>query len=68
MKAFEFTAVVLKGETSRTPLTSVTRFPEYYTYNNEQSVKKRTNPVERFIEFLEANREHITNNKIFGLE
>ena len=66
IKAFEFTAFALKGGTSRTPLISGSRFPEYYTYNHEQSVKLLTNHVERFIEFLEANREHITNTKIFG--
>ena len=66
VKAFEFTAFALKGGTSRTPLISGTRFPEYYTYNHEKSVKLLTNHVERFIEFLEANREHISNTKIFG--
>ena len=68
IKAFEFTAYALKGGTSRTPLISGTQYPEYYTYNNEQTVKLLTAHVEHFIEFLEANRESITDKKIFGLE
>lgn len=66
IKAFEYTAFVLKGGTDRTPLISGTRYPEYYTYNHEQTVKLLTNHVERFIEFLEANRESITDKKIFA--
>lgn len=66
VSAFEYTAYVLKGGTSRTPLISGTRYPEYYTYNHEQSVKLLTAHVERFIEFLEANKELITDKKIFG--
>ena len=68
IKAFEFTAYALKGGTSRTPLISGTQYPEYYTYNHEQTVKLLTAHVEHFIEFLEANRESITDKKIFGLE
>lgn len=64
--AFEYTAFALKGGTSRTPLITGTRYPEYYTYNHEQSVKLLTNHVERFIEFLESNRDLITDKKIFG--
>ena len=68
VKAFEYTAYALKGGTSRTPLISGTCYPEYYTYNHEQSVKMLTNHVERFIEFLEANRDLITDKKIFAEE
>lgn len=66
VKAFEFTAYQMKGGTSRTPLISGTRYPEYYTYDHEKSVKMLTNHCERFIEFLEANREYITDKKVFG--
>lgn len=68
VKAFEYTAYQLKGGTSRTPLISGTQYPEYYTYNHEQTVKLLTAHCEHFIEFLEANREFITDKKIFGLE
>ena len=66
VSAFEYTAFALKGGTSRTPLISGTRYPEYYTYNHKQSVKLLTAHVERFIEFLEANKDLITDKKIFG--
>ena len=65
---FEYTAYQMKGGTSRTPLISGERHPEYYTYNHEQTVKRLTNHVERFIEFLEVNKELITDKKIFGGE
>ena len=68
VSAFEYTAFALKGGTSRTPLISGTRYPEYYTYNHEQTVKQLTQHVERFIEFLEANRNLITDKKIFAEE
>lgn len=68
ISAFEYTAYQLKGGTSRTPLISGTRYPEYYTYDHGKTVKLLTNHVERFIEFLEANRELITDKKIFGNE
>lgn len=66
IKAFEYTAYQLKGGTSRTPLIFGVRYPEYYTYNHAQTVKLLTGHVERFIEFLEANKEMITDTKIFG--
>lgn len=66
VKAFEYTVFVLKGGTSRTPLISGTLYPEYYTYSHEQTVKLLTSHVEHFIEFLEANRELISDDKIFG--
>lgn len=68
VRAFEYTAYLLKGGTSRTPLISGTRYPEYYTYNHEQTVKLLTGHVEHFIEFLEANKHLITDKKIFAIE
>lgn len=68
IKAFEYTAYQLKGGTSRTPLISGTQYPEYYTYNHEQTVKLLTTHCEQFIEFLEVNKELITDKKIFGLD
>lgn len=66
VKAFEYTAYQLKK--SRTGLISGTRYPEYYVYDHEQTVKLLTMHVERFIEFIEANRDCITNKKIFANE
>ena len=64
VKAFEYTAYQLKK--SRTGLISGTRYPEYYVYDHAQSTALLTAHVEGFIEFLEANRELITDKKIFG--
>ncbi len=64
VKAFEYTAYQLKK--SRTGLISGTRYPEYYVYDHEQTVKLLTRHVERFIEFIEANRDCITDKKIFN--
>lgn len=68
VSAFEYTAYLLKGGTSRTPLISGTRYPEYYTYDHGKTVALLTAHVEHFIEFLEANRELITDKKIFAEE
>lgn len=67
VSAFEYTAFQLKGGSSRNPLISGTRYPEYYTYNHEMTIKLLTGFAERFIEFLEENKELITDKKIFGL-
>lgn len=66
ISAFEYTIFVLRGGTSRTPLISGVRNPEYYTYNHAQTKKMLTAHVELFIEFLEANRALITDKKIFN--
>lgn len=65
---FEFTVYVLKGGTSRSPLISGTQFKEVYTYDHEQSKAMLTQQCERIIDFLEENRELITNDRIFGKE
>jgi hypothetical protein len=67
VKAFEFTAYKLTGGTSRTPLISGVQYPEYYAYSHEESRQLLADHCEAFIEFLEANRELITDKKIFNL-
>lgn len=64
VKAFEYTAYQLKK--SRTGLISGTRYPEYYVYDHAQSTAMLTAHCEAFIEFLEAHRELITDEKIFN--
>lgn len=63
---FEFTVYVLKGGTSRTPLITGTQYKEVYTYDHGQARMMLTQQCERLIEFLEENRELITNMKVFG--
>lgn len=68
INSFEFTAYVLKGGTSRTPLITGVQYPEVYQYDHEQSKVLLKDICERFIEFLEDNRGSITNKKIFNEE
>ena len=65
---FEFTVYVLKGGSSRTPLITGTQYREVYTYDHEQARTMLTQQCERLIEFLEENRNLITNDRIFGKE
>lgn len=66
VKAFEFTAYALKGGTSRTPVIDGIQYPELYVYNHDESRELLRGQCERFIEFLEENRELITDKKIFN--
>lgn len=68
INSFEFTAYVLKGGTSRTPLITGVQYAEVYQYNHEQSKILLKNICERFCQFLEDNRDLITNKKIFNEE
>lgn len=68
INSFEFTAYVLKGGTSRTPLITGAQYAEVYQYNHEQSKMLLKNICERFCQFLEDNRDLITNKKIFNEE
>ena len=62
---FEYTAFELKGGTPRAPLISGTCYQERYPYDHEESTAALRTHVTAFIEFLENNRESITNQKIF---
>lgn len=64
--SFEYTAYQLKGGTSRTPIITGVQYPELYKYDHEQSGVLLARHCERFIEFLEQNRELITDKKIFA--
>lgn len=66
VNSFEFTIYLLKGGSSRTPLITGTQYKEVYTYDHEQARRMLTQQCERLIEFLEDNKELITNMKVFG--
>ena len=68
VQAFVYDAFVWKGGTSRTPVLTWTRYPEFYVYNHERSCRALKDICERFIEWLEAHREQITDKKIFAEE
>ena len=56
---FEYNVAVMSGRKADS-------FTEYYTYSDERDVPRLVEHVERFIDFLEANRSLITDTKIFG--
>lgn len=57
---FEYNVVVIGNE--------LTFYDEYYLYKPERDVKLLTNHCEQLIEFLETNRDKITDRKIFNLD
>lgn len=65
IRQFEFTAYQLKGGTKTQPLITGIQYKEVYDYNHEQAKIHIRNVCERFIEFIEANRELITDKNIF---
>lgn len=68
IESFEFTCYQLCGGTEKTPMITGKKYPEVYNYNHEQSKALLKAHCERFIEFLEENKELITDKKIFGGE
>lgn len=62
---FEFTAYQLKGGDEKCPLITGTKFSEVYNYNHEDAKRHIKEICERFIEFIEANRDKITDRNIF---
>ena len=65
---FEFYVVKLKGGTTKSPVISGDVFKEDYTFIYEYSMEMVVQQCERFIEFLEENKDLITDKKIFGLQ
>lgn len=66
IREFEYTAFVLQGGNERSPLITGKMFPEVYTYDHKKSTDAIRGICERFIEFLEENRDLITDKKIFN--
>lgn len=63
---FEYRVVKWKGGTKAQPALSGEVIPEYYTYDHEQSKAELRTMIERFIEWLQANADKITDRKVFG--
>lgn len=69
ISSFEFTAFQLKGGNSKkAPLISGEMYKEVYTYDHARSTQLLTTICEHFIEFIENNKNLITDKKIFGGE
>lgn len=66
VEAFIYYVVAWKGGTKTCPVLSGSIYPEFYTYKHEQSRHALTQICERFIEWLEAHRDQITDTKIFA--
>ena len=66
VKGFEFTVIKWTGGTKYNPVYSGEMYKEYYTYDHCESSALIRQECERFIEWLEANKERITDKKIFG--
>lgn len=67
VKEFEYTCYKLCGGTSRTPIITGVVYPEVYTFDFDTSKNLLTQHCERLIEFLEQNRDQITDKKVFAL-
>ncbi|MBR6903406.1 MAG: hypothetical protein IKN32_00955 [Bacteroidales bacterium] len=63
---FEYRVVKWKGGTKAQPALSGEVIPEYYTYDHEQSKAELRTMLERFIEWLQANADKITDRKVFA--
>ena len=66
IKGFEFTVVKWTGGTKSNPLLSGEMYKEFYTYDHCESSALIRQECERFVEWLEQNRDKITNKKIFN--
>lgn len=66
VNSFEFTIYVLSGGSSRQPVITGKQYRETYTYDHEQARQMLTQQCERLAEFLEENKNQITNMKVFG--
>lgn len=68
IQSFEFTCYQLSGGTEKNKIITGKKFPEVYNYNHEDSKRLIKAQCERLIEFLEENRNLITDKKVFGGE
>lgn len=68
VSAFAYDVVVWSGGSARNPILNGKFYRETYDFHYEQSEVAIRQIVERFIEWLEAHREQITDKKIFAEE
>ena len=66
INTFEYTVFQLTGGKSDYPLINGSMYKEEYVYDHKQSEDRLRNICEHFIEFLEENKDSITDKKIFG--
>lgn len=68
VSGFAFDVVVWKGGTKTNPVLDGSFYREWYDFNYVHSELMLQHICERFIEWLEAHREQITDKKIFAEE
>ncbi len=65
---FEYTCFVLSGGYGRSPLITGNMYPEVYSFDYNNSKSLLLEHCNKFCEFLLANKEFITDKKIYGGE
>lgn len=66
IKEFEYTCCKLSGGTSRTPVITADIYPEIYTFDYTTSEQMLIQHCERLCEFIQENRNLITDSKIIN--
>ena len=66
ISTFEYSVFLLNGGTDYKPIIGGTLYPEVYVYNHDESKKMLKGICEHLIEFLNENKDKITDTKIFG--
>ena len=66
VSGFAFDVVVWKGGSQRNPVLDGSFYREWYDYHHDKSEVAIRQICERFIEWLEAHRDQITDKKIFA--
>ena len=66
VESFTYLVVEWAYQRKGAPLTAKGIYEETYTYDHEQSGRKLLEMLELFIDWLEANRDRITDRKIFN--
>lgn len=67
VKTFSFDVIKWSGGGVRNPVLSGDKYEEVYGYNHASATLKLKRFLECFIEFIELNRQLITDSKIFAL-
>ena len=68
VQGFEYRVIKWKGGTTTQPLLSGEIIPEYYTYTHEDSKDALVAILDQFLDWLDLNRDRITDKKIFGAD
>ena len=65
IKEFEYTVFQMQGGRSRQPIITAKMYTEVYTYLHDATRRMLKEHCELFIEYIERNRDKITNDNLF---